>query len=218
MDFITFLEREFQEKVAKGYIKDFKQYLGFLEKRNQQPTKIKKSDIIEYIMWLREIGTKETTINKKISLIRKYYRFLRIHNVMLENPLEEIKQLKIYKESKEVSEEDKQKLINKVDNKRDELILKLLIIEKVKPKDIIELTFQNVDSKKEILYVGNKAIILSEETLALLKEMEGPPEQFLVRNQHGKQIKESGIYFILNKHLKGSNVGVKPNYFLKGTK
>ena len=130
MDFIKYLEEEYQEKVANGYKKDFLQFMYFLNDRQQKPTEVKKSDITEYIMWLREEGAKETTINKKISLIRKFYKYLRIQRSMLENPFEEIKQLKIYKEDKEITDEQKDNLIQKADSERDRLIIKLLMIKR----------------------------------------------------------------------------------------
>lgn len=134
---------------------------------------------------------------------------------MLENPFEEIKQLKIYKEDKEVTEEQKNNLIKKADSERDRLILKLLIKEKVKPTEMINLRFGNVDDKKGMAFIENKAIILSEDTLKTIENFNGENEQYILTNQHGKQIKESGIYFILNKYLKDSEIKIKPNELLK---
>ena len=215
MDFIKYLEEEYQEKVANGYKKDFLQFMYFLNDRQQKPTEVKKSDITEYIMWLREEGAKETTINKKISLIRKFYKYLRIQRSMLENPFEEIKQLKIYKEDKEITDEQKDNLIQKADSERDRLILKLLIKEKVKPTEMINLKFENIDDKKGMVFIENKAVILSEDTLKTIGDFDGISEQYILTNQHGKQIKESGIYFILNKYLKDSNIKIKPNELLR---
>jgi site-specific recombinase XerD len=213
MDFKKFVSENFQEKVAENYIRDYNEFIKYLMENQKEATDVKKLDIMGYIEWLRDKRTKDTTINRKLSCIRKFYKQMRIEKIMLENPLEEIKQMKIYKKENEVTEDKINEIINKVESKRDKLILQLLIEEKIKPKEIIEIQIKNIDLKKKIIFSENKAKVINDKTLEMIEGMgNNTVDDFLIQNQHNKQVKLSGIYFIINQYL---GAEMKPQELLK---
>jgi membrane-associated HD superfamily phosphohydrolase len=81
------------------------------------------------------------------------------------------------------------------------------------PKEIIDIQIKNIDLKKKIIFTENKAKVINDKTLEMIEGMKRyKEEEFLIQNQHKKQVKLSGIYFIINQYL---GAEMKPQELLK---
>lgn len=213
--FREFLVKTYSEKVAKGYIKDYLDFVLYTEEKQLLPTEATETDIREYIHWLRDKGRTNQTISKKISLLRKYFKWLRKNGEMIHNPMDDIQQPKIVEVRREISQEVRDTIRNKVNenkNIRDQVIFGLLMEDGVKPNEMIKITFKDCDLEKRMIYLDKRAITLSEATALNIQEMKVVQEEgFLLTNQHGHPLKESGIYFVINTYLSELNdTTIKP--------
>lgn len=228
--FQEYLKKEHSEKVAKGYIKDYLDFLKFVKEKELIPQQATETDIREYIHWLRESNCANSTITKKISLLRKYFKWLRKNGEMIHNPMDDIQQPKVIEQKREVSNEERSFIWEKViegKNIRDQVIFGLLMNDGVKPSEMIRITYKDCDLDKRLIYLENsgafvekRAITISEETAKQIQELkEVNQEGFLLTNQHGHPLKESGIYFVINEYLSSLNdVTIKPKNLMKKRK
>ncbi|WP_456363756.1 tyrosine-type recombinase/integrase [Priestia aryabhattai] len=221
--FQEFLKKEHSEKVAKGYIKDYLDFIDFVNEKQLIPQQATETDIREYIHWLRENNCANSTITKKISLLRKYFKWLRKNGEMIHNPMDDIQQPKSMEQKREVTEQEIEFIWNSVTEKRiirDQIIFGLLMNDGVKPNEMIRITYKDCDLDKRIVYVENKAITISEDTAKCILELKNKnSEGFLLTNQHGHPLKESGIYFVINEYLSALNdVTIKPKNLMKKRK
>lgn len=213
--FQDYLLQTYSEKVAKGYIKDFLDFDLFLKEKELEPEKTNETDIREYIHWLREKDYTNQTISKKLSLLRKYFKWLRKNNKMLHNPMDDIQQPKIIDEKREVTEEEREEIkamVKESKSIRDQVIFGLLMDEGVKPNEMIKITYKDCDLEKRMVYLEKRAVTINEETATHINKMkEVNDEGFLLTNQHGHPLKESGIYFVIKNYLSEMNdTNIKP--------
>jgi integrase/recombinase XerD len=69
-----------------AYERDLKQFLEVLDKRKKTFTNADESDIQAYLKELKKREQKTTSISRKISAIRQYYKFLLQENLIKEDP------------------------------------------------------------------------------------------------------------------------------------
>lgn len=213
--FQEYLMKKYSLKVAKGYIKDLLDFESYLQKTNKRVEETSETDVKEYIQWLRDRGLTNSTIAKKLSLLRNYYKWLRKEGKMIHNPMDDIQQPKIVEEKREVTEEERNKIKEIVQHKnsiRDQVIFKLLMDEGLKPNEMIQITFKDCDLEKRMILFDKKKIAIKEETATFIEKMkEEKKEGFLLTNQHGHPLKESGIYFVIKNYLSEmKNTNIKP--------
>lgn len=219
--FPEYLLETYSEKVAKGYIKDFQDFLEYINEKKIEPEKTTETDVREYIHWLRE--EKEytnKTVTKKISLLRKYFKWLRKNGEMVYNPMDDIQQPKIVEVKNEITEEERSQIklkIKESKNIRDQVIFGLLMDEGVKPNEMIGITFKDCDLEKRMVYLEKKAIAISEETASFIIQMKKSREDgFLLTNQHGHPLKESGIYWVIKNYLaETQTTNIRPMNLIK---
>ena len=217
--FQKYLLETYSEKVAKGYIKDYLDFLKYANEKELLPEQSTESDIREYIHWLREKGYTNQTIAKKLSLLRKYFKWLRKSGKMIHNPMDDIQQPKSIEEKREVTDEEREFLKNIVKengNIRDQVIFSLLMEEGVKPNEMIKIQFKDCDLEKRMIYLEKRAVPISEETADFIQELKSVKQEgFLLTNQHGHPLKESGIYFVIKNYLsKLNDTNIKPLHLI----
>ncbi|WP_088362369.1 tyrosine-type recombinase/integrase [Bacillus cereus] len=203
--FENYLLDKYSEKVAKGYIKDYKDFINYINTQQISVEQTSEANIREFIQTLRENGYTSDTVAKKLSLLRQYFKWLRKNGTMVHNPMDNIQQPKIVKENVEISNEKLEFLKSKVNDSesiRDKIIFKLLMDEGIKPNEMIKITFKDCDIDKRMIYLERKSVVISEETARNLEELKNIySDGFILTNQHGHPLKESGIYFVINKYL-----------------
>lgn len=204
--FQEYLQTRYTGKVAKGYIRDYLDFDTFVKEREIQPVKATETDVKEYIGWLREKGYSNTTIAKKLSLLRTYFKWLRKSGEMVHNPMDDIQLPRKVEDKRIVTDEEKaflMELVSETNDTRDMAIFHMLVNEGIKPNEMIHITFKDIDLEQRMLYLDKKVVAIGEQTAHYLSQMkEGDGEGFLLTNQHGHPLKESGIYFVIKNYLK----------------
>lgn len=89
-------ERRLSENTVAGYSRDIGLLLEFLGVSEDEfdPQAVSADDIREWIVSLSEKGLKATSVNRMISSVSAFYKFLMKRGAVTKNPLLKIKQLK----------------------------------------------------------------------------------------------------------------------------
>lgn len=193
-DFLNYLliDRKYSVNTKKAYSNDLKQFINFLES-----LKIKKLDQIDktvvrsYLKYLDEVGNDERSVAHKITVLRQFYKYLKIEKIIVESPIVEIAQPKLKKVlPKVLTHEEVDKLLDfqlktKYDF-RNKAMLELMYASGLRISELIHLKIHDVNlematvrvfgkgNKERIIPLGDYAlfaltIYLTEYRSALLK-------------------------------------------------
>jgi integrase/recombinase XerD len=176
--------RSFSENTVRGYEFDLRQYFEWLEKNERQITSISVRDLDAYVIWLKEKGFAATSVNRRISCIKAFYRWLLRMEVVNKNPLEAfdcLKQPKIL--PRYLSKDEQERLIEaarkgngevKWVRDRNYLMTLLLLDSGLRIGELCGLEMKNLNLKDGILRVFGKGskereVILSDRVLQAMK-------------------------------------------------
>ena len=227
VDFIVYLEQEKKtsKNTVEAYKRDIVAFEGFLAERGVSAvTDASNADVAAYMMELKDGGKSKATINRKLSSIRAFYRYLLKHNAVKVNPTEDIKSPRVErKELEYLTIEEVEKLLEAPDDSikglRDRAMLEVLYATGIRVSEIIELKMQDVNlrmgfitcsgehGRARIVPMGvmaRKALdeyILSSRK-ALLKEKEDGPDMPLFLNYMGEPFSRQGFWKVLKQYGK----------------
>ncbi len=87
------LERNYSPRTVAGYRKDLDLFLAFLKETDPELDLLSADrDVVRlWIVDMMDRGEKSTTVNRKLSTLRSFYRFLRIKGVTDRSPVQGIK-------------------------------------------------------------------------------------------------------------------------------
>lgn len=205
-------EKKLGDSTILSYTQDLESFLKFT---NKNLLKINKEDISSYITHLRkELNIK--SINRHISTLKGFYKFLMEENYTKENPIEHISALKTPKTlPKYLSIQEVEQLLNfpltSAFDYRNKAMLEVMYATGLRVSELVSLEYSNIDLYNSIIRVKGKGkkdrIVPIGETAAyylklyvdnyrneLLKK-QNYNELFL--NNHGKPITRHGFNFIL---------------------
>ena len=227
VDFIVYLEQEKKtsKNTVEAYKRDIVAFEGFLADRGVSAvTDASNADVAAYMMELKDGGKSKATINRKLSSIRAFYRYLLKHSAVKVNPTEDIKSPRVErKELEYLTIEEVEKLLEAPDDSikglRDRAMLEVLYATGIRVSEIIELKMQDVNlrmgfitcsgehGRARIVPMGvmaRKALdeyILSSRK-ALLKEKEDGPDMPLFLNYMGEPFSRQGFWKVLKQYGK----------------
>ena len=77
-EFLNYLknERNFSPNTIQSYFNDLEQFFSFIKKESIHVKHVSSKNIRSWIVFNKEIGLESSTINRKISCLRTYFRFL----------------------------------------------------------------------------------------------------------------------------------------------
>ncbi len=223
-DFLKFLqyEKRFSQYTVKSYITDVGQFYSFfdLDLNENLLKKINHHDIREWIYSLSENNISSKSINRKLSSLKKFYKYLLREKLIDINPFNKIISPKKEKNLHQfVQEEQISELINKKDifeqsknEQTDRLIFGLLYGTGMRISELISLKIESVFLKEnKILVLGkrNKERYiplykeLNEDVLQYLKYRQGVDVEhnFLLITTKGNKLYPKYIYRVVTKYL-----------------
>jgi len=176
-EFIQYLEveRNYSNNTIKSYKNDLKEFFDYTEK---DLTDVKNRDIRIFIEYLYDIDRKRTTINRKISVLRTYFKFLRREELLDENPMEEILSAKNNKKLPDfLTINEINDLINSIGEEnlldlRNKTILELLYATGLRVEELVNLKKNDINFGNKYLKVtgkGNKERSVPITDIALKK-------------------------------------------------
>lgn len=219
-NFISVLEkdRKLSINTMESYTRDIKQFLTYLHDNSIDFKKVKKANIISYMIFLQKNGKATSSILRHIAAIRLFYHTL-IHNGMIAyDPTMDLESPHIEKKLPEIlTVKEVDKLLSLPDitqtkGIRDRAILELLYATGVRVTELIMLDIEDINLqinclkcngiKERIIPIGTSALnslklYLDSSRPILIKD--NPDEQSLFLNVHGKRMTRQGLWKIL-KH------------------
>ncbi|MDC0249515.1 tyrosine recombinase XerC [Flavobacteriales bacterium] len=235
--FITYLssEKRFSEHTIKSYTTDLKQFIDFLYDEFQIIDKIDEvrfQIIRTWITSLLEKGISPRSVNRKISTLRSYFKFLIREGVLIENPMVKLvapkskKRLPVFIEEEQIAS-----LLNEVQfeegftGERNKLIIELFYVTGIRISELINIKIMDINFQSQVIKVLGKRnkerlIPLSPKVLEDLRSFIEKYEinYFLFYNQGGKKLYTKLVYRIVNKYIgKISSVNKRSPHILRHT-
>jgi integrase/recombinase XerC len=158
-------EKKFSVHTVTAYEKDISQFLEFLERVELDIQAIGHTHVRSWMIDLLEKGVEAKTINRKISCLRSFYKFLLREQLVLQNPLMQVKVPKIPKRLPVFVEEEKMDMLLDGDNIfnddfdgiRSRLIIELLYGTGIRLSELISLKEMDIDVyEKSIKVLGKR--------------------------------------------------------------
>lgn len=204
------LEKNYSKHTVLAYEKDVTSFFIFLENNygERDPVKVAYAQIRAWIISLVDAGLSSQSVNRKVSSLKSYYKFLLKTGDILVSPLVKHKSLKVSKRVQiPFSEKEVAIVLEELRESqdftslRDLLIVELLYGTGMRRAELIDLTMGSVDFSQKILKVKGKRD--KERFIPLLPGVITTLERYVVERA---QVAQSGNSEPLLVTLKGLKV------------
>ena len=221
-NFLSFLkhEKRYSPHTLLSYSNDLGQFKSYLKETYSidQATGIKHFHIRSWVVSLMEQGSTPRSINRKISTLKTYFKYLVKKEVISVNPTLKVqspktsKKLPVYVEKGNISTLFNQDIFkDDFSGKRDKLIIDLLYNTGLRRAELINIRTTDIDlAKKELKVMGKgkkeRVLPISSELLKgiqdylLLKDSDADKE-FLFVTDSGKKIYPNYLYRLVKHYL-----------------
>jgi len=235
--FITYLssEKRFSEHTIKSYTTDLKQFTSFLSSEFQiidEINEISFQIIRTWIASLLEKGINPRSVNRKISTLKTYFKFLIREGELVENPMMKVVAPKSKKRLPVFIEEDQiASLLNEVQfeegfvGQRNKLIIELFYVTGIRLSELINIKISDVDFNNQSIKVLGKRnkeriIPLSSQVVNDLNIFieNNQKNKYLFTNLEGEKLYNKLVYRLVNKYIgEISSVNKKSPHILRHT-
>jgi integrase/recombinase XerC len=235
--FITYLssEKRFSEHTIKSYTTDLKQFTSFLSSEFQiidEINEISFQIIRTWIASLLEKGISPRSVNRKISTLKTYFKFLIREGELIENPMTKVVAPKSKKRLPVFIEEDQiASLLNEVQfekdfvGQRNKLIIELFYVTGIRLSELINIKISDVDFNNQSIKVLGKRnkeriIPLSSNVVNDLNIFieNNQQNKYLFTNLEGDKLYNKLVYRLVNKYIgEISSVNKKSPHILRHT-
>ncbi len=164
LDYLQY-ERNYSEETIKSYREDLRQFEEFAREEigDSAPSEVQAELVREWIVSLMDRGYTSTSINRKLSSLRSFYKFLLRKGEMAVNPLQKITGPKNKKPLPAfLRESDMDRLLDEVDfgegfkGCRDHMIIEMFYATGVRLSELIGLDNKDVDFSSSLIKVTGK--------------------------------------------------------------
>lgn len=217
--FLNFIktEKRLSSHTVKSYSSDLKQFSKYLSKEcniNSDINQVNFQTIRSWIVFLLENNINPRSVNRKISVLKSYYKFLIQEGILSYNPMIKIISPKTSKRLPSfVDKDDIQNLLDKVKfennyiGNRDRLIIELFYVTGIRLSELINIKISDIDFNNNYIKVLGKRnkerlIPLSNNMTNKLKNYvnENDISGYLFNNK-GKKMYSKLVYRLVKKHL-----------------
>ncbi len=164
--FIQYLqfEKRFSPLTVTAYQKDLNQFLVFLALSESELLIVTHQQVRSWMVELMDQGNEAKTINRKISSLRSFYKFLQRNELIRANPMNQVRAPKIPKRLPVVITEQKMdtlldggfNFIDGFSGLRDRLIIELLYGTGIRLAELVGLKDEDVDIYEQQIRVLGK--------------------------------------------------------------
>lgn len=203
------LEKNYSQHTVTAYINDIGFFESFLsnEFEDDNLLLINYNQIRSWIVSLSDDGISNASINRKVSSLKSFYKFLLKTKQIDTSPLLKHKALKAPKKIQiPFSEKELDMVLNQIIYKegfegvRDKLIVDLFYTTGIRRTELINLKIQNVDlSNKTIKVIGKRN---KERIIPILTIIEEQIKKYLSERSSVQELKESEYFFLLSNGVK----------------
>lgn len=233
-DYLEFLkyQKNYSDYTIMSYENDITEFFNYINSEGLNYKNIEYSDIRFYLMYLKEKEDNNSSIDRKLSALRGFYKYLVnegiVHNNVfsLVNGPKKSKKLPRYFDYNELEEMFLIPDTNTALGQRDLLLLEMLYATGCRVGELVSIKVKDIDfNRRTILIIGkgNKERYLNygEYCEDILKKylkdgylsLNINKSEFLFLNKNGGVLTERGVRFILDKIIKqtGINKNISPH-------
>ncbi|WP_372793316.1 tyrosine-type recombinase/integrase [Lutibacter sp.] len=223
------LEKKYSKHTTTAYLNDLNAFQTFCNKEydNQCIVEVNYAQIRNWIVSLVEAGISNRSINRKVSSLKSFYKFLQKTKEIESNPLNKHKVLKVAKQVQlPFSEKEIINALNLLDEEvnfesiRNKLIVELLYSTGMRRSELINIKIIDLDFANEIVKVLGKRN--KERYIPLLKSVQKTLINYIeVRNEistnlsylfitkKGKIMYDTLVYRVINIYFSKVSTKVK---------
>ena len=217
------IEKNYSPKTIIAYQNDINSFKEFISDEFQQSSliKVNYSQIRSWIVLLVNSEISNKTINRKISSLNSFYKFLKKIGVNKINPLNEHKSLKTksivqipFSKSEVSNVLNPENFTKDFDGVRDNLILEILYCTGIRRNELINLKINNIDlanqrikvlgkrNKERYIPILNSTVQLLNFYLELRNKLNFINDKdFLLITRRGKKIYENLVNRVTKKYF-----------------
>jgi integrase/recombinase XerD len=229
-DFLQYIivERALSKNTIDSYKRDLTHYVRFLEKVESIETidQIERSNIMGYLLFLKENGKASTTLARNIASIRSFHQFLFREKVASLDPSVHIETPKTERKlPKVLNAEEVEALLetpasNDPFSQRDKAMLELLYATGIRVSELVQLNLSDIHlnmgfiqcmgkgNKERIIPLGKMAQAAVERYLQNGRTLmlKGKKTEALFLNHHGNRLSRQGFWKILKQLAKKAKI------------
>jgi tyrosine recombinase XerD len=232
-EFIGYLEGEkgASSHTIKAYQADLLFFKEWLNRRGCSEDEINPTILRRYIAHMQTRGHSRSTMARKFTSLRSYFKFLARENLLETNPATGFTTPRLEKRLPNFLylEEVNSLLASPAGDDplglRDRAILEVLYSTGLRVSELVGLNLEDIDSskmtrvegkggKERLVPIGSYAIKAISRYLEKRGELIGtairlkikPDREALFLNRWGKRISDRGIRFVINKYLRPANI------------
>jgi len=214
-------QKRYSNHTIIAYKNDLEQFSGYLNIVYQINSlkEVKTTIIRSWIVELLQEGIAPQSINRKLSSLKSFYKYLLKNNIVEENPLLKItapkssKRLPVFVNEKEMTQLFTQvEFSNDFEGIRDRLIIELFYNCGIRLSELIHLSISDVDTYEltvKVIGKRNKERIIpitnafkKNYTIYIeAREKINPTTNYLFLTKNGKNIYEKLVYRMVNNYL-----------------
>jgi len=149
-------------ETRRAYSRDIIHFFSYVKK---QPTEINRIDVMSYLDALKK-KFNTSTVNRYISSVKSYMKFLLFNDVIPKNPFEGMRRPKINRIMKEdINDKDLKKMLGKIKNPLEMSVIYLMLYNGLRRSEVCGLDLCDIKDTKdgvviEVLGKGNKLRII----------------------------------------------------------
>ena len=214
-------ERNYSKDTVLAYVGDVTSFNEFLAESGLDLIGVEYTEIRSWIVLLSENGLGNRSINRKISSLKSFYRFLQKIEQIEFNPLQLHRSLKEEKKLQLPFSQKEMDMVRRLfENKcdfeslRDLLIIEMLYSLGLRRSELVSIRLRDLDFYSATVLVQGKGgkermLPLLSELVLLLKEyigvreivLEERAEEGLLLLKNGNKIDESFVYRVINNYF-----------------
>lgn len=203
------LEKNYSKHTVHNYCADVDFFETFLKTEFDQDNllEVNYSQIRSWIVSLVDAGISNVSVNRKISSLKSYYKFLLKSKQIEVSPLLKHKALKTPKKIQiPFSEKELDLVLNQLqfpegfEGVRDKLIIDLFYTTGIRRTELIHLLISNVNTSNKTFKVLGKRN--KERILPMLPVVEKQMQLYFSERANLEQIKDSDFFFLTQKGVK----------------
>lgn len=219
-------QKNYSQETIDSYEEDLVEFLDFLGREDLNLLDVKYEDVRFFLMELDKKHNKASTVSRKLSSLRGFYKFLMNKEYLNNNPFSLIKTPRKEKRlPRFFYYNELEEMFNSIDittplGQRNRLILEVLYASGVRVSELVNIKLKDInDEEIKVLGKGNKERITrigdyAREILDLYlkdgyKELNKEHSEYLFLNKDGKKLTTRGIRYILDQIIKNTTIDKK---------
>ena len=220
-------DKALTSNTLEAYIRDITQFKEYLVQNNiKDSTKVNKTIIITYLMFLQKEGKAPSTISRNLASIRCYYQYMLNNNLIKEDPTYNLRSPKPERKLPSVLTKEEVDILlsqpkgDDFKGVRDKAMLELLYATGIRVSEIVALNLDDVDLELgqliieddrldvRVIPIGNMAIKYLKKYIYEYREkvLKNEDEEALFLNYNGNRLSRQGFWKIIKAYSKQSKI------------